>query len=207
MKQALGKVTAHIEIILATLLGVTAILTAFAGYKASLDDGDSVRGYSQSTTLSDQASQAWTQGNQEAATDRGLFLAYAEAAQTGKDAYAAYIKQSLMSPNLRKAVTWWERTDTSQTPFDEASPYTNTSFADGKDLDEQALAAYTAGQAYDDRGDAFTLTTVFMAVALFFFGIAALFRTDRMRLFATGAGIVVLVLGCIQLVQAMSISV
>ena len=60
----------HFDVLIAVLLGVAAILTAFAAYRASLDDGDALKNYSASTRLAADASQQWRGSPTRARTAR-----------------------------------------------------------------------------------------------------------------------------------------
>ncbi len=64
-----------------------------------------------------------------------------------------------------------------------------------------AQEQFAAAQEVDDAGDKFELAAVFLAVALFFAGIASLFKVHRVRVaLLIGAGLLI-VPGVIAIVQ------
>ena len=189
------------EIVVASLLGIAALATAFAAYKASLDDGNSLQQYNQGVALTDKASQAYNEGTQELVQDQALFLEYVKAVQTDDEELAAYVQTSLMSDNLRAAVEWWadQPGDEYQTPFvDENPKYMIESYGVADDLDKQAETAFNLGQRYDNRGDRYTLVTVILAAALFLLGIAAVARAWVIKYGFTFIGAVFLIGSMVQ---------
>ncbi len=67
-----------------------------------------------------------------------------------------------------------------RTPL-EVDEYVIEAFTTANDLFEQADAQFTDAQKTDDRGDNFDLAAVFLAVSLFFAGIAALFMARKIQ--------------------------
>ncbi len=168
------------EILVATMLGVAALATAFSAYQASLDDGDSIQQYNRAVALTDKASQAYNEGTQELLQDEQIFLEFVKATQTDDEALAEYVQTSLMSDNLKKGVAWWADqpdNDKYPTPFTEDNPdYNIEAYARAADLDQQAEEAFDKGGSADERGDRYTLVTVILAAALFLLGVAAVAR-------------------------------
>src|SRR3989338_7599760 len=154
------------EIVVASLLGIAALATAFAAYKASLDDGNSLQQYNQGVALTDKASQAYNEGTQELVGDQQLFLEYVKAVQTDDEELAAYVQTTLMSDNLRAGVEWWaDQPDNGpDTPFvDENPKYTIEAYGVADELDAEAQDAFRDGQQLGKRGDRYTLVTVILA--------------------------------------------
>ncbi|MCU0308587.1 MAG: hypothetical protein MUE51_12630 [Thermoleophilia bacterium] len=196
----------HFDVLIAVLLGIAAILTAFAAYRASLDDGDALKNYSTSTRLAADSSQMWTQGNQIEVYNQSLFLDYAVAAAKNDTEVAAYIRTALMDADLQKAIVWWEKQPDSgpATPFVAENPaYVNASYTEGQRLDEASRAAFEEGARLDDRGDKYTLATVTLAVSLFLLGLAAIFRRFAIKAGVAAMGSVALVVAVVQIGQAM----
>jgi len=72
------------------------------------------------------------------------------------------------------------------------------SFDNANALFAQAEQEFADAQQVDDQGDKFDLASVFLAVSLFFAGIAALFEVCRIRIAMLAAGLFVAfrMLGC-----------
>lgn len=164
------------EILAAIILGIAASLAAFAAYMGALADGDSLQGYTESSTLLTETAAIYEQGNIVRTSDQSLFVEYASASLAEDTERADYLL-SLMSPNLQEAVEWWESGDEARSPFDAVpgNPYVVPEYAAASDLEARARASFVDGVAADERSDVFELAAVFFALALFFGGIGTLF--------------------------------
>jgi hypothetical protein len=180
------EVTQTFEVVVAILLGVAALATAFAAYKASLDGGSAIQSYTDGIALTDRSSKANNQGTQELVRDQQIFLEFVKSTQTNDESLAAYIQTTLMSQNLRSGVEWWADqpdNDKYPTPFTPDNPkYNIAAYAEASKLDQQAKDSFAAGQRHDNRGDRYTLVTVILAAALFMLGIAAVARAWVVKL-------------------------
>ncbi len=164
------------QIFAAILLGLAATFTAVSAYQASLLDGDALQGYTNSTrTLSD-ANAFYAQGNQTTAMDQQLFIAYATAARHGDTDLADYLK-TLMRPELREGIAWWEENDDAVTALDETdeNPHQVEDFGEAYDLEQEADQLFKAAAKADKKADKFELSTVLFALTLFFGGISTVF--------------------------------
>ncbi len=164
------------QIIAAILLGLAATFTALSAYQASLLDGDALQGYTNSTrTLSD-ANAFFAQGNQTTAMDQQLFIAYATAARHGDTDLADHLK-TLMRPELREGIAWWEANDDAVTALDETdkNPHRIDDYSEANDLEQEAGKLFKAATKADNKGDKFELSTVLFALTLFFGGISTVF--------------------------------
>lgn len=193
-----------LQIVAAVLLGIAATLTAFSAYRAALTDGNALQGYTIASQKLTDSNFFYGQGNQIEAGDRALFVEYASAAQQGNTELADYLV-SLMRPELSDAVTWWQETDEAVTPFDdiEGNPYVVADYGDGEALAEESKAAYEEASAADEQGDKLELATVFLALTLFFGGIATLFTRRPVRAGLLALGAVTLVAGSARLLTAL----
>ena len=70
------------EAIIATLLGLAAILVATASYQSSLRDGESIKSFNEGIRSINDANGYFTDATQATARDQALFLEYAKAAQS-----------------------------------------------------------------------------------------------------------------------------
>jgi len=165
------------QIVAAIILGIAATLTALAAYNAALSDGNALQGYTTASLKLNDANAFYSQGNVAVASDQSLFIQYAVAAQEGQEDLTAYLT-TLMRPEMQQAVEWWIATDEALTPFDEVegNPYAVPDFEEANSLEAEADAAFQEGSDEDSKGDKFELAVVLFALALFFGGIATLFR-------------------------------
>lgn len=175
--------SARIELVAAILLGIAAVLTAWAAYNAALTDGDALKGYTQSTTTTADANFFYERGNQQYSSDSATFLQYALEVERGNEEIALAIRETLFTPELAAAVAAWEADTSAEQPVSPLDPslYQLESLTHAEELAAQAQEQFTAAQEVDDAGDRFELAAVFLAVALFFAGIASLFKVHRVR--------------------------
>lgn len=174
--------TNWIEIVAALLLGISGVLTAYSAFNAALSDGDALKGYTESSRTTADANGFY---NDYAATynaDQSLFLQYQLLIERGETDLALAVRDALFSPALETATLAWEQPDNEwATPLD-TEEYVIEAFTTGEDLTAQADAEFEQAFAADEQGDKFELASVFLAVALFFAGIASLFKVRGVQI-------------------------
>ena len=182
------------QLIAAVILGLAATLTAVAAYSAALADGEALEGYTNSTRTLNDANAFFAQGQHIHGVDQSQFLEYADAVYADDAARADYLT-TLMRPELKDAVEWWQETDEAVTPFDEleGNPYAIEDFGVAHELEDEAAVQFDQGVDADEQGDVFELAVVFFALALFFGGIATVFDRQVVvtALFGIAAGVLV----------------
>ncbi|OWY60359.1 hypothetical protein B7486_69610, partial [cyanobacterium TDX16] len=128
----------RVELAAAILLGLAAVLTAFAAYRASLTDDEVLKGYSEANEAMQAGYDQLSAGDQASNFEQNVFLQYAVEVSAGNEEGAAYLRET-MSPELLAAVEVWESTDDDvATPFD-------GDYAELDDLDSSLL--YAEGDA------------------------------------------------------------
>ena len=164
------------QLLAAIVLGLAAVLTALSSYMGGAASGDAAASRADAANSLADANFFYGQANQIFAADQTLFVEYASAAQEGNAELADYLT-TLMRPELQDAVTWWQETDEAVTPFDdiEGNPYALADNDEAKQLEDQANAHQQEALDADEEGDTFDLATVFLALTLFFAGVATLF--------------------------------
>jgi hypothetical protein len=188
----------RLEILAAILLGLAAVATAWSAYWSAIYGGDAIMGYAESNSLTSQAADVYGDATGQYNYDRTLFLQYAELRLTDQEEVADAFRANFFSDNLSETVDWYDGTGDEVTdPFDadSGSPYALEEWAAGNDLSEQADRAYQDAVATDDKGDRFDLSTVFLALALFFGGIATVFRRYLPQVGTLAVGAVSFVIG------------
>jgi hypothetical protein len=190
----------RIEVWIAALLGIVAVLTAFATYKAVLEDGDTLASFNEGIALTDQASQRFTAGTQEYSTDQATYLEWVKATQGDEEEVAQYFRETLFSPELEKGVKWVEDgPDDAISPFQDESPYNRPEWDEAAKLDEQSTAAFDEANVHDEDGDKYVLATVVLSIALFLLGIAGVNRQFRVQRGLTILASVVTLAGVVQI--------
>lgn len=193
------------EIVIAVLLGIAAILTAWSTFQSAQLGGAVTAAYSEGIRLSDTASQAFNDASATDIADEALFLEFAKASNAGDEATADYIYSSLMSEDLAAAVDWWlEQPDSAGygTPFVEENPaWSTAAYDDAAAIDEEAQAKFDEATEKDGLGSEFDVLSIIIAISLFLFGVASLVRQQRIKVGLGAIGAVILVYSAIRLFQ------
>ncbi|SFK97174.1 DUF4337 family protein [Geodermatophilus ruber] len=189
----------RLEIIAAVLLGLAAVATAWSAYWSAIFGGNAIQGYAQANTFTSQVSEAYGEGDTQKAFDQSLFVTYAaELFRGDPEGLAAYIYSDVATDEFRAAIDWFNTTgDEVISPFDvdSGSPYAVPGYERGNGYLAEADAAYQEAVAADDKGDRFDLAAVFLALSLFFGGIATVFKRRLPQLVTLTVGSVGFVIG------------
>ena len=165
------------EIVLAVLLGITAILTAWATFQSSQLSGAVAAQYSMGIRAADAASQDYNDATALETADEAIFLEYTKALHSKQAELADYIHASLMSPELAASVDWWEdqpHAASTPTPFTADNPHwSNPQHDAAKKLDAQAEAKFAEADRIDALSTAFDILSIILAIGLFLFGVAS----------------------------------
>jgi hypothetical protein len=191
-----GKVrTPRFEILIAVLLGVTALLTAGTAYLADRDDGSQVRFLQQAAQTQAKSNDQFALGDQLRALDQSIFVQYSIAVTQGDRAMADYLLT--FSPDLRRAVVRWaNERGSALTPFSGNRPYyVPEAYEEGERLKAQSQEEFEQGDFYDQRGDDFVAASVLLVIALAFFGIASAIWIKGWRYGLTAVGSLFLLAG------------
>ena len=192
----------RMEIVIAILLGIAAVVTAWCSFQAS-QLGDVVqRSFSEGIRDADAASQAYNTAIANDISDQTLFLEFAKAAQADDEDTALYVLETLMTPELRSAVEWWiEQPDDSgfDSPFVEENPeWSNALYEEAAALDQSSQDYFDLAESTDNTADAFDLLTVILTIALFFLGIAGLSRQRKVMIGLAAVGSVIIVISIVR---------
>ena len=201
---------AKLEIIIAILLGVTAILMAWAGWISSLHGGNQATNYTQSNNLSAMGNSMYNEAAQYYMQDMLLWnqiYDYAFDAEIANmkgetdEADMIYAKiETLMNDNCTDefydAIEWaWDQ-DWDATPFDKEG-YVDSYFAEANAVLDEADALLEQGKTDNANGDAYGLVSVIYSVVLFLLGIVGIFKKIPNRVVITIFAVVLLVIATI----------
>jgi len=187
----------RLEQLIAIMLALAAVITAWTAYQGN-ELGDSVqKSYSQGIRLFDNSSQEFNRAIAIENQDEMLFVEYTKSMSSHDDATAKYIHETLMSPELAKAVDWWlaqPEESAPASPFvDENPEWTDEALVSAKAIDAQAQQSFADAEKSDGNGDKFSLLEVIVTLSLFLFGVASLVRQQRIQVALAGIGAVILI--------------
>lgn len=177
-----------IEIIVAVLLGITALLTAWATWIGSLHGGNQATNYTKSNNLASEGNSEYNAGFQLYLSDLmawntmmdysfDLSLAEAEKDQVKTDLINEklenYIQQNA-SQILLDGIAW-------MTKNNDISPFNMPGIVDqyfvkANELLEQSREVLEEGQRDNAKGDAYNLVNVVYSLVLFLLGIVGIFK-------------------------------
>lgn len=186
----------NMEVVIAILLGLVSIATAYCSFQSSLYGGNQMQNYTVGTNLATEAESLYLEGNQQYVqdaqlldhlTDLKLDIANPDPAISA----AAQIKYDTIyfqsvSPDFDKAIKWADDKNASEpavyhSPLDNED-YQASLFGSYADTKEKAQKTVAAGDQANVYGDRFTLSTVIMAISLFLLGIGAVVSVFRIKL-------------------------
>ena len=173
-----------IEIVAVLLLGIATVGTAWCGYQSSQWNGaqsDLARAASDERV---EASRLFGLATQRIAYDAGTVAQYAEAVQSGNTVLADFYRRTLVRPDFLPMLDEWQAVVTAggtPTSLFEDPEYRDAQFADYQQAVNRAEASTTASQQASATADQYVVTTILLAIALFFAGVTSSFRYQPAR--------------------------
>lgn len=187
------------EIVLAVMLGLVTLATAWSGYQSARWGGLQSTLYSQAGALRTESTRASTQAGQLAQIDIGLFAdwinAYAQENQPLADFYQARFREEFVP-----AVEAWLATDPANNPDAPTSPFAMPEYqislaAEAARLEHDASTTFDEGRAANQQSDDYILNAVILASVLFLSGIASRFDWLPVRIAVVVAALALLSFG------------
>ena len=199
-----------LEVIIAILLGLTAILMAWAGWISSLHGGNQATNYTQSNNLSAMGNSMYNEAAQYYMQDMLLWntiydyafdAEIAEMNGRSDEAEMIYAKiDTLMNDNCTEefydAIEWAMEQDYDATPFDKEG-YVDSYFTEANAVLDEADALLEQGKTDNANGDAYGLVSVIYSLALFLLGIVGIFKKIPNRVVITIFACVLIVLATV----------
>ncbi|MFI3324913.1 MAG: hypothetical protein R3Y35_01920 [Clostridia bacterium] len=197
----------YIEIAVVILLGITALLTAWATWVGSLHSGNQSTNYTLSNNLASEGNSEYNAGMQSLMQDMlvwndiaDLQFDFINAINTGDDETAATVAEKLywklnenLSEDYAAQIAWeFEETDDYVTVIDEwtnyeeavNSPFNDEDFVDSyftyaNELLTESADTLEQGKEDNSNGDKFGLVTVIFSIALFLLGIVSTIKSTK----------------------------
>jgi len=186
----------HLEVLIAILLGLVSIVTAYASFQSALYDGQMTQKYTIGSNLATEAESLYLEGNQQYVQDAQLYdrltdlqldianpdPAISEAAQIKYD--TIYFQS--VSDEFDAAIQWADAQNEADpdlwySPLNNED-YQNSLFSGYQESKDQADATIAEGDVANGLSDRLTLNTVLMAISLFLLGVAAVVRQTKVKI-------------------------
>ena len=193
-------VSRFLEIIAVLLLGITTVGTAWCGYQASQWNGEQGELARQGSDQRVEASRLFGLATQRVSYDANLIGRYAEATQSGNTTLAQFYRTNLVRPDFLPVLDQWEtqvRAGQTPTSLFEDPAFLTAQFGDYQKTVGQAESLTQASQQAEATAGAYVITTILLAVALFFAGVTSSFRYTPARAF-----LLILALGTVAVAAA-----
>jgi hypothetical protein len=187
-----------LEMLAVLLLGITTVATAWCGFQASSWNNEEAEQAHVASLARIESSRLFTLGAQLVAYDSNLTAQYATAVLDDNLELQTFLRETLMRPEFLPVLDEWQR----QVDAGEAGAanlFTNDEYLDAQFADSVAAGAESdvANELAKDastNADAYVLTTLLTATALFFAGVTTSFASRSARLtLILGSGIVMAV--------------
>ncbi len=199
-----------LEILVVILLGLTALLTAWATWIGSLHGGNQATNYAKSSNISADGNARWNEAAQDLTTDMQLWntiselrIEYSFAEEKGDAEEMERTEWKLnqlytdnVSEALQEAIDWADAQQDYASPF-EMDGYMESYFADAQAVLDEAQVTLEQGQKDNAHGDAFGLVTVIYSIVLFMLGIAGSFKSTTNKMVVIAIAVVGLIVASI----------
>src|SRR5256885_4375881 len=192
-----------IEPVVAVLMALTTICTAWCSYESATWTRQSNRLMNESNALEQRAALLEVQGNQALIVHTAMFMELLAAQYAGNEKLASFYAERF-PPDVKKAYEAW----LAQKPFEnraaDAHPFVPNLYQ-VRGAAEAAAARANAERRIVEARDAgnrsgqYLANTVLFATVLFFAGTAGKFEQPRVRLFAAAFGVALFVLAVIRM--------
>jgi hypothetical protein len=173
-----------IEILTVIVLGVSTVGSAWCGYEASRWNGEQGDLSREASDLDIEANRLTGIAVQQVAYDASLLADYAQAVATEQDRLAEFYRSSLVRPQFLPLLEEWEdEVAAGRAPDNlfEDEAYLADQLGPAFDIQAESEAATQDSQVAGRTADAYVLTTIFFAIALFFSGVTSSFRSRGVR--------------------------
>jgi hypothetical protein len=187
------------EIVLAVLMGVVAMATAWSGYQSARWGGVQSTKFGEAGALRSESVRASTAAGQLAQVDIGMFTRWIDAYASDNEDLADFYRERFRAEFVPAFEAWIalkpaSNPDAPPSPF--AMPeYTLSRAEDADRLEQEAEAMFAEGRDANQQSDEYVLNAVILASVLFLAGIASRFDWLPVRIAIIVAALFLLILG------------
>jgi hypothetical protein len=199
------------EMFVAILLGIAAVVTAWAAWQASLYDGNQAQAYTEGNATLADGNERWNEASQTISQDMSTWnqisalqvdLEYANNYGDTDAAEAAQYKIDMImysvSDELAAAIDWANTQEEYATPF-EMEGFVDSYYADAQAVMDEGYAKIEEGNQANQLGDKQGLVTVVLAVVLFMLGIVGTFNNMRTKILVTCVSLAGMIFGIVMM--------
>lgn len=173
-----------LEVLAVILLGIATVGTAWCALQSQLWSGESDRIANVATTEHAEANRLFGLATQAISYDATTVASYAQAVAANQPELQKFYRASLVRQGFLGYLDSWEaqvRAGGTPTNLLDDKAYLDQVLGPFRTAQAKADADARAGEDAGRLGDLYTLTTVLLAVSLFFAGVTASFRSPSLR--------------------------
>jgi hypothetical protein len=189
--------TDRVETMAAVLLALATVATAWSGYQASRWNGEQAKAFSRATATRIESTRASDLADAQTQIDVATFIQWVDAYAQEETELVDFYYERFRS-EFTPAMDAWIATRPLQNPDAPLTPFAMPEYqlaarGEAQRLEAEADALSAQARANVQRATNYVLAVVLFATVLFFAGMAARFRTRRVRVALLSFGVVVLV--------------
>ena len=201
------------ELVVAILLGITAVITAWAAWQGSLYDSTQAKYYTLGNATLADGNARWNEASQTLAQDMNTWnqisalqvdLDYAEYRGDADTAEAAQYKLDMLmygvSDELTAGIEWANAQENYATPFDKDG-FIDAYYEDASAVMDEGYTQIEQGDEANNWADKQGLVSVILAVVLFMLGIVGVFQGKRTKLIIASVSVAALLFGVAIMLQ------
>lgn len=193
------------EFIATALLSLGAIATSWSGYQAALWSGIQAMHYSRASSSRVEATREFTTSGQVEMVDVSLFMSWVNAYAVGNEPLQKFYRDRFRHEFVPAFEEWlastpWQNPNAAPTPFT-STRYRIATRERALQLEREAEEEFRKGERANDISDKYVLNSVFLAVALFFAGIAQQFHMVKVRLGMLSLSALLLIAGFVNILS------
>ena len=201
------------ELVIAILLGVTAVITAWAAWQGSLYDSTQAKYYTLGNATLADGNARWNEASQTLAQDMNTWnqisalqvdLDYANFRGDTDTAEAAQYKLDMLmygvSDELTAAIEWANAQENYATPF-EKDGVIDSYYADASAVMDEGYAQIDQGDEANNWADKLGLVSVTRAVAMVLVGSGGVSQRKRKKLIIASVSVAALIFGVVIMLQ------
>lgn len=205
-----------LEMVVVAIIGITAVLTAYASWQSSLYGGNQATKYATGTAILGEANSMYNEASQFIAQDMGVWNRISELridkefAESRGAAGAEEVERSSwkldqiiadnVSDEMNAAIVWADAQTDYASPFDKEG-YIDSYYTDAEAKYQEGQKTIADGQNDNRLGDILGLVTVIFAVVLFMLGIVSTFKNSGTKIVVTIASLAALTYGILTMLS------
>jgi hypothetical protein len=193
-----------LEILAMLLLGIATVGSAWCGYQASKWNGEQSSIARSASDARVEASRLFGLATQAVSYDASFVATYAQAYQAGNTTLTTFYRTSLVRPAFLPVLDEWEaEVKAGKAPANLLSDpaYLDAQYGPYREAEARSETLSLASEEAGNNSDAFVLTTLLFAVALFFAGVTSSFRFRTVRIFLLIGAVVTIAFAAARLID------